>query len=210
MKMKRAARTVVIVCICAVIIVAYYIYLDRSTSSKVDNSDNVTVSEKDRLLDMDYDENYPPTPREVIKRYNRYIALCFGDTNLSKKDTAGLADQILKMLDADLVKDNPKEQYEDSLASEISDYKSRKKKIVSTQVSDTSDIIYGKKDGRDLAYVQASYFIKEASTYSKTYQMYVLRLDDDDHWKILGFHLTDQDGNTISEGQRITAGEKTK
>ena len=54
MKARRAARTVVVVAICACIIVAYYIYLDRSTSKNVANSDNVQVTEKDRLLDMDF------------------------------------------------------------------------------------------------------------------------------------------------------------
>ena len=52
MKARRAARTVVVVAICACIIVAYYIYLDRSTSKNVANSDNVQVTEKDRLLEI--------------------------------------------------------------------------------------------------------------------------------------------------------------
>ncbi|MCI7469113.1 MAG: hypothetical protein PUG68_04800 [Lachnospiraceae bacterium] len=210
MKARRAARTVVVVAICACIIVAYYIYLDRSASKNVANSDNVQVTEKDRLLDMDFGKNYPPTPREVIKTYNRYLSLCIGDTKLSKNDVKTLSGKIREMMDSELANENPPDEYADRLASEINDYKSRKAKIISTQVCDTSDVIYGKLDGKDVAYVQAGYSIKEASSYSKTYQKFVLRMDSNSHWKIVGFHLTDADGNTISGGHTIKAGEKTK
>lgn len=210
MKARRAARTVVVVAICACIIVAYYIYLDRSTSKNMQNSENVQITEKDRLLDMDLTKNYPPTPREVIKTYNRYLTLCLGDTKLSKKEVRTLSGKIREMMDQELASDNPADEYADRLASEISDYKSRKAKILKADVCDTSDVIYGRLDGKDVAYVQTRYSIKEASSYSNTYQKYVLRRDSSDHWKIVGFHLTDADGNTISGGQTIKAGEKTK
>lgn len=208
--MKRAVRTVVVIMICAVIMVSYYVYLDRSTSKRADNSDNVKVTEKDRLLDMDFNDNYPPTPREVIKLYNRYLAYCFGDNKLSRSEQKKMADNIRELMDSELASDNPKEQYEDSFAGEISDFQSRKAKIVSTSVCDTSDVIYGKKNGKQIAYVKTSYFIREASSYSTVYQMYVLRLDSASHWKVLGFHLTDVDGNTISDGHKISAGTKTE
>ena len=210
MNAKRTARTVVVVCICACIIVAYYIYLDRSTSSRVANSDNVQVSEKDRLLTMDFDKNYPPTPREVIKTYNRYLTLCFGDQNLTKKEITRLAGKIRQMMDPELAAKNPADEYADSLTSQISDYKSRKAKMLSTKVCDTSDVIYGSLKGHDVAYVQAGYSVKEASSISRTYQKYILRLDGNDHWRILGFEVTDADGNTIRSGHSIRSGEKTK
>jgi hypothetical protein len=39
-----------------------------------------------------------------------------------------------------------------------------------------------------LAYVTASYFVKEEKKYEKTYQMYVLRKDEEGKWKILTYY----------------------
>lgn len=210
MSARRTARTVILVLICACIVVGYYTYLDRTTSEKANNSENVRITEKDRLLTMDFEKNYPPTPREVIKVYNRYLNLCFGGSKLSSKDIKTLAGKIRQMMDSKLADANPADDYERSLSKEIKEYKSRKTKMISTDVCDTSDVIYGKLDGSDVAYVMATYSIKEASSYQRTYQRFILRMDDKDHWKIVGFELTDADGNPLAQGHVIKAGEKTK
>jgi hypothetical protein len=39
-----------------------------------------------------------------------------------------------------------------------------------------------------IAYVTSSYFVREGSSYERTYQEYVLRKDSDGNWKIMGFY----------------------
>ena len=45
-----------------------------------------------------------------------------------------------------------------------------------------------KETGDEIAYVTASFFVKENNSYDRTYQEYVLRRDEDEHWKILTFY----------------------
>ena len=54
-------------------------------------------------------------------------------------------------------------------------------------------------NGSKIAYVKASYFMKEGSSYSKTYQEYVLRQDKEGCWRILTFYKIAADSDTETE-----------
>ena len=54
-------------------------------------------------------------------------------------------------------------------------------------------------NGDDIAYVTASYFIKTGSSYTKTYQEYVLRQDKEGCWRILAFYKIAADSDTETE-----------
>ena len=56
-------------------------------------------------------------------------------------------------------------------------------------------MLYKTVDGDKCAYVTASYFIKGDDNYSKTYQEYVLRKDEDGNWKILVFYQVEGDSS---------------
>ena len=53
--------------------------------------------------------------------------------------------------------------------------------------------------GDEIAYGTASYFIKNGSSYTKTYQKYVLRKDDDGDWKILTFYKIEGESSESDE-----------
>ena len=105
-----------------------------------------------------------------------------------------MADQMLCLLDEDLLMVNPRNAYLKSVKTDIEEYKSQKKRVVSTDVCDSNDVEYvdDKKEGTDhvdkLAYVNASYFINTNGEFTNTYQQFVLRQDEDGRWKILTFY----------------------
>ena len=98
-------------------------------------------------------------------------------------------------MDDELLSYNPRDVYLESLKADIEDYKIRKKEIVQSSVSDSNDITYATVGGDYCAYVDAYYFSREASDYSRTYEQFVLRRDEDGHWKILSFRLTEGEEN---------------
>lgn len=75
------------------------------------------------------------------------------------------------------------------METSIADYKNRSFKIRQTNVCDSDDVKYLTDDsnGDKLAYVTASYFTEENKKFDKTYQMYVLRKDDNGDWKSVHF-----------------------
>ena len=82
-----------------------------------------------------------------------------------------------------------------NLQTDIEDYKNRDKKILQSSVSDSNDVIYKTVNGDECAYVNAYYFCQEGSDYSRTYEEFVLRKDEDGRWKILAFQLTEGDAD---------------
>lgn len=185
--MKKARLIIIaIACIC-LICGGYFLFSQNNTVSE----ENLTEVEK--VLVKDLKKDYPKTPREVVKFYNR-IVKCYYSEKLSDKEIEDMVDQMLYLLDEDLLVVNPRDEYYRSVVADIKDYNIKNKRIVNTDVCDSNDVTYvdDVKDGSNevdkLAYVNASYFINTDGEFTNTYQQFVLRQDDDGLWKILTFY----------------------
>lgn len=186
--MKKALRVGIVSLVCIAIMVGYYYYLSHRNGGG-NNYDPTNASEVEKVMSRDFKKNYPSTPREVVKWYNRIIT-CFYGEEYDEKQLDAMADQVRMLLDDELLADNPKTLYMTSLKAEIEDYKNRDKAILQSDVCDSNDVTYAKVNGDSCAYVTTYYFSREGSSYSKTYQEYVLRKDQEGEWKILTFRLT--------------------
>lgn len=165
---------------------------DQSEQCK--REENITLTEIQELTTKNLDKNYPATPREVVKLYNRIIT-CFYNDEYTDDELYDLGDQARKLFDDELLENNPRDEYFKNLKEDISEYHDKNKTIASSAVDSSNDVEYKEVDGDDCAYVKASYFIKEGSAYSRTYQMYVLRKDADGNWKILVFYQVNGDSS---------------
>ncbi len=191
--MKYAIRIGIITIVCVSLIVGYYFYLSRRSFS-AEEKPTAEQSELEKVLGRDLVLDYPQTPREVIKFYNRILKLYY-DSNTADGEVEKLCDQAMMLFDADLIQQNPRDVYVASVKSDIQAYKDRNKKMVTTNVCDTSDVTYKKLNGNDMAYVLAYYFVSEGSSSQQTYQKYALRKDDIGNYKILAFELSDANGD---------------
>ncbi|MCR5415661.1 MAG: hypothetical protein K6E79_02560 [Pseudobutyrivibrio sp.] len=189
--MKRALRIIVAVVCMVTLVVGYYAYLSHK-QDLVKAEDKVELSEVQAILTKNFATDYPVTPRSVVKWYNRiitaYYAEDFTDEELSK-----MADQARCLLDDELLNYNPRDQYVLSLSSEIEDYHNRQRIIVSSSVSASKEVRYEEINGYECAFVSAYYFIREGSTYTRTYEDFCLRKDDNGNWKILTWQLSPKD-----------------
>lgn len=191
--MKKAIRIGLTVILCAGIIVGYYYYLSHRDSDKTpENKEELTETEK--IIQRDFVNHYPTTPREVVKWYNRIITAYYAE-EYTDEQLEQMAEQLRCLLDEELLEYNDKEQYLSSLKADIADYKERDKKIVQSSVCDSNDVVYATVNNDACAYVNAYYFSKEGSNYSRTYQEYVLRKNGAGEWKILTFHLVEGEKN---------------
>ena len=186
--MMKKARIIIIAVACICLICGGYFFFSQNN---VVSEEELTEVEK--ILVKDLEKNYPKTPREVVKLYNRIVKCYYGE-EMDDEQLSKMVDQMLVLLDEDLLLINPREEYYDSVVLEIEEYKSQKKVIVSTDVCDSNDVQYvdDKKDGETeidkLAYVNTSYFINTDGKFANTYQQFVLRQDEDGRWKILTFY----------------------
>ncbi len=189
--MKKALRIgVAIICMVA-IVVGYYYYLSHKRVTAA-ASDDTELSEVQAILTKDFANDYPVTPRAVVKWYNRIITAYYSE-DFSDEELVELAVQARSLLDEELLSYNPEESYITALKTEIQDYHNRECSIVNFDVSDSGEVVYRRVNGYDCAYVQSYYFVREGSTYTRTYEDYCLRKDSNGNWKILTWQLSKED-----------------
>lgn len=193
--MKKTRIVILATVIVAAICTAFYIV---NNNSKKESAKEAGLTEIQKITTRNMEKDYPATPREVIKFYNR-IVKCYYGRQYSDDELEQLADQALSMFDDDLLKKNEKESYIESVKSDAAQYEEDNKSISQTDVCDSNDVKYMTDNGDDIAYVTASYFIKTGSSYTKTYQEYVLRKDGDGDWKILTFYKIEGESSESDE-----------
>lgn len=167
-------------------------------NSKKESQKEASLTEIQKITTKDLDANYPQTPREVVKFYNKIVDSYYKD-QYTDDELDALADQALKLFDDELVQNNPKDSYKTSIVADVKNYKDQGKTIAQTDVCDSNDVKYVADNGDSIAYVTASYFIKQDNSYSKTYQEYVLRKDSEGRWKILTFYKIASGSDTENE-----------
>ncbi|MBE5914548.1 MULTISPECIES: DUF6715 family protein [Pseudobutyrivibrio] len=189
--MKKVLRIGIAVICMVSLVVGYYAYLSRRNDS-VSADDSVELSEVQAIISKDFDKNYPATPRAVVKWYNRIITAYYAE-DFTQDELEQMADQARKLMDDELLQYNPKDTYVASLNLEIEDYHNRQRVIVSSSVSESGEVQYKKINGYECAFVSAYYFVREGSSYTRTYEDFCLRKDSNGNWKILTWRLSTED-----------------
>ena len=180
----RRFRTVIIGIACICLVVGYYYYL-----SNKDTSDASDVTEVQKVVLKDISgSSYPPTPREVIKFYNR-ILRCYYNEEYTDEEFRRLADQALLLMDEELADNNPAEQYYQRVEGEVESYHTSKRTINNASVCGSNEVEFATIGGTECANVSASYFVRDKDGYTKSNQNYILRKDSEGKWKILAFEL---------------------
>lgn len=187
--MKKTRIIIIVVACVALLVGGYSFWMNRNSNA---SSEDVELTKVQQLITKDLSKNYPSTPREVIKTYNEIIT-CFYNESYTEKELEALVDMTLMLMDEELAANNPKQEYLKSVKAEIAEFAAAERTIVSYTLPSSNEVEYRTVDDRECAYVETSYFMKEKSSYSKTYQTYVVRKDDDGDWKILVFYKTEGD-----------------
>lgn len=187
--MKKYLKTgISAVLVIALIVSCYYYMTHRETKAA---EDDVEITQLQQVLSKQLDSAYPPTPREVVKFYNRIIECAYG-SEYDAQQFEKLAVQARSLMDEELLENNPKDTYKSQLQQEVASYKEDSIKILRTRVCSSDDVRFREIEGRKCAYVQATYFIKQGKNdFYTIYQSYLLRQDKEKNWKILTFQLTE-------------------
>ena len=73
----KNTKFVIIIVVCVCVILGGYYYLTNRNNAK--EEENITLTEIQELTTKNLDKNYPATPREVVKLYNRIITCFYND-----------------------------------------------------------------------------------------------------------------------------------
>ncbi len=182
-KERRNKRLITFIGI--IILVGLYIFLMNRDTKKAQEEN---LSEQVlNVIGSDIEMDYPSTPREVIIKFNEIMTCCY-EKNLSDDTLKKLIMQERVLFDQELLEQNPIDSQLKDLKEEINDYKKSKRTIISSAVAKSSSVTYWSKEDKEYASIIASYTLKDSEV-TKTYEKYILRKDDNDKWRILGWEI---------------------
>lgn len=184
MKIKpRATRITIIITILILAVVAYYAYL--SNKSKTERAAaSMTVVEE--VLSRDLNNNYPPTPKEVIKYYND-ITKCLYNEECTDDEIERLGMKTRGLYDQELLNANDIGSFSINFKNDVKDHHDKKQKVINCALASSANVDYYTRDGYSFARLLCTYTINENGTNNTSNIVYLLRKDSDKKWKIYGW-----------------------
>lgn len=183
---RRAIKGILIGLVLIALVVGYYFYLSNRKPKEAAEDTETTVSAVQKLLLKNIDDDYPPTPREVLKLYSD-ITVCFYSEDYTDEELTQLALQIEKLYDEELIANNTPDQYQKNLRWDIKTMKDKNLRVTSYSVASATDVDYFNAGGRSWARLSCTYTIRSGKEAGLAREIFLLRKDDMGHWKIYGW-----------------------
>ena len=189
---KRIIGSCVIILLVASAVLGGYFMLKRQAQLKV-QEDALPDTEVGRLLAKDLNSKYPATPTEVVKLYWR-INKCIYNEGMNDKEFDQLLEQLRTLYDEEFLstEGNSFEQMSAGLKTDKEQRQKNKETLSSYVVQKNNDITEAEIDGKLCATVATSVLVKPKKGKStKTYEQFMLRKNEQNNWKILGWKQID-------------------
>lgn len=190
-KGRGALKGILIGLVLIALVAGYYFYLSNRKPKEAAEDTETTVSVAQQLILKNIDDDYPPTPREVLKLYSD-ITVCFYSEEYTDEELTQLALQIEKLYDDELIANNTPEQYQENLRWDIQTMKDKNLRVTSYSVASATDVDYFDADGRSWARLTCAYTIRSGKEAGLAKEVFLLRKDDRGHWKIYGWKEADE------------------
>ncbi len=188
MRRFKGTRGTIVLLVLIMMLMGYYFYLsNRIGGTKEDTT--VEATKVQSVLLNDFNRNYPPTPKEVVKSYSEITEVLYNE-QYSDEEFKRLADHIMELYDAELAAHQNMQDYYTNLRNEIGSYKEDGVVISSYKTSNSMDVQYFKKDGYECASLYCRYTLRRETQLQATEEIFILRKDEKGHWKIFGWDIT--------------------
>lgn len=197
---KSGIKTVIIMLVIVGVLIGLYGFISARDSSESQGAAMETEAQKEltavqKLISEAPYKDYPATPVQVVKYYNE-ITACFYNESYSDEQLMSLARLSRSLFDEELKATQGDVDYLIALKADIQTFKKGNITIFQSTVSPSTDVEYFTHDGHECAKLYCTYTLKSGSVFQGTREVYILRKDAEDHWRILGFDIvTDEDVN---------------
>ena len=191
MKKKVSGKKgVILFFVLLLLVVGYFYYLSNRPVSQPEEAvpEIEVMTPAQQVLARDLEINYPPTPREVVKYYSE-ITQCFYNEELTEDEIYALGMKARELYDDELVANQTEADYIDSLKYDIADFKSKYRTIANYEPSSSLDVETFSEDGYEWARLYCNYGVKQGEILYNSNMVFILRKDENEHYKIYGWKL---------------------
>lgn len=186
-KNRKTARTGIVLLIMVLTVLALYY---RMVNRVRENVEVDTTTRVQAVLLNNLETNYPATPREVMKYYNE-IMQCYYNENHTEEELEKLGRHAMQLYDDELLANQTESQYLAKLKEEVQQYQESDAVISSAALASSTDVEYYTYEQREYAKIRCVYSIREKTSMKTVKELYLLRQDEEKHWKILGWEIYD-------------------
>ena len=191
--MKKYGRTIIVIAV--LVALGYYYYLANKDTGKDATDIAADTSEVSVLISKDIMANYPESPKDVVNLYAR-ITKAYYDTSLTDEQIEALGKQARLMFDDELKNTQTDTDFYEKLKEDIGNYNSTKTRISSYVIQSAAKTKYSTFKDRQYASIALVYYLRQGDKLIDSPTKFTLRKDDDGHWKILFWELTEIDSDT--------------
>lgn len=193
--MKKYGRTIIVIAVLVALGLGYYYYLANKDTGKDATDIAADTSEVSVLISKDIMANYPESPKDVVNLYAR-ITKAYYDTSLTDEQIEALGKQARLMFDDELKNTQTDTDFYEKLKEDIGNYNSTKTRISSYAIQSAAKTKYSTFKDRQYASIALVYYLRQGDKLIDSPTKFTLRKDDDGHWKILFWELTEIDSDT--------------
>lgn len=186
MKKSGGIKIIIIGVILAALVIGYYYYISNKGEEAVE--EDVASTFVQTVLMRDLEKDYPPSPKEVVKYFSE-ISQCFYNEKYTDDELIALAGKIQGIYDDELIANKTQEQYIEDLKNDIAEMKANDQSISSYQVSASTDVEFFTENSDSCARLYCTYNIRQKTSILQNRVVFILRQDENKHWKILGWDL---------------------
>ena len=193
--MKKYGRTIIVIAVLVALGLGYYYYLANKDTGKDATDIAADTSEVSVLISKDIMANYPESPKDVVNLYAR-MTKAYYDTSLTNEQIEALGKQARLMFDDELKNTQTDADFYEKLKEDIGNYNSTKTRISSYVIQSAAKTKYSTFKDRQYASIALVYYLRQGDKLIDSPTKFTLRKDDDGHWKILFWELTEIDSDT--------------
>lgn len=188
--MKKYGRTIIVIAVLVALGLGYYYYLANKDTGKDATDIAADTSEVSVLISKDIMANYPESPKDVVNLYAR-ITKAYYDTSLTDEQIEALGKQARLMFDDELKNTQTDADFYEKLKEDIGNYNSTKTRISSYVIQSAVKTKYSTFKDRQYASIALVYYLRQGDKLIDSPTKFTLRKDDDGHWKIFFWELTE-------------------
>ena len=185
MKKFKMSTSIIIIVVSVAVIVGIFLIISNRLAQD-DEPTEVQITAVQNVLLRNLENNYPPTPKEVLKYYSD-ITQCFYAGGYTDEEFIELANRALDLYDDELRANQNYDMYIDDLRAEIASFKEKDWSISSYSTSSSMDVLEFERDGDEWAQLYAFYNVRQSTQIVKVTEIFLMRKDEDGRWKIYGW-----------------------
>ena len=182
MKKSTVGVTIILIVLLAALVGVYAFLTSKARTEAAEE----IMTPVQTALSRDLSKDYPPTVKEVIK-YDTDLEKCFYNEECTDEEIVELGMKARGLYDKDLLAINDKDVYLLQLKKGITEFKEAKRRIAATAVAASTNVDFFTEDGYEFARIHCGYTISENGKSKMEARVYLLRRDEQRHWKIYGW-----------------------